>query len=348
MQNISTFFGILLAVISFVYCKQLTNVFTSLDSISLYKGSGDPYSFYKVQLSWSLTSSQNAQTGDKFTLVMPGVAEVRLTGGSGYLQHFDLTAAGFVVGSCNIDQSAWEKDYTKLDCQITSSEVTKYSSLTGTVSYIVVFIGGGTPELISFGTSYTTGENKISFNDGAGNEISNSVRFLPTNFWSYSSEILSRYTMNGTGWLYIILPQNVCQGQRGIRSAQFTLNIDSSVDDMGAIIQSKTGIFYTDSVNPFFLPKSYSNFDHAMYFEYSEDGKKMDVNIPGSVPENSYIWMTTQYEMSASNNAQFSIKYKMHHIRCKVGSYHDQYKTMTFNVVQGSSGGSGSGDGKYN
>lgn len=345
MQNISSFLSVILTLITFVYSKQLTNVFTALNSISKYDGTGDPYSFYTVSLTWALTSSQNAQTGDTFTLVMPGVAEVRLTGGSGYLQHFDLTAEGFVIGSCNIDQSAWAKDYTQLNCQITSSDVSKYSSLTGTVSYIVVFIGGGTPEFTSFANSYTVGKNTISFNDGAGNEISNSVTFSATSYNQYSSDMMSRYTMSGTGWLYIILPKAVCQGQGGIKSAKFSVQINSNSDGIGSIVQSKTGLYSTNSINSFFFPKSYTTLDNSTPV-YSQGGTRMDVSNIGSVPDGSSFWMTTQYDMSVYTDADFSVSYDLSNIKCQYGYYSDQYSTETFHLVKASSGGSGSGDGK--
>lgn len=83
---------VLLVSLVTCYAKLIPNVFTSLGSITLDEGPQNPYGFYNMIAYWELKSSQNPQTGDTFSLNMPGVAEVRITTSEGIVDYFDITA----------------------------------------------------------------------------------------------------------------------------------------------------------------------------------------------------------------------------------------------------------------
>lgn len=165
-----------------------------------------------------------------------------------------------------MDQSGWKKDYTQIDCTITTSDISEYEIFSGSVEFVVVFISGGTIDYMPYASKYTTGSNTISFNDG---KVTGTVDFANTQVSSDAYDVLFRATAEGDDFAYFLAPTDLCYGN-GINSGTFSFQVELPT---GQIDTTRSSGYTTSKLNAFDFPINYQELSGATG-TYSENGTK--------------------------------------------------------------------------
>lgn len=319
--------------ISPTLAKEVSGIFTSLNSISLYTGNGYPFDFYNVNVGWKITSAQNVQTGDTFTLNMPNVFEVRLTSSGSFRNNFDIVLSnGQHIASCNFNQAGGRASSTSINCQVTA-DISDYSTLSGSISFDAVFDGGGRIETTSAASRWTSGTNTITFN----NNLSNTVSFNTPN--TDTSQFLSRYTMKGDVFYYYLAPSDLCYGQ-GIRSGTFTFTVSQGPGgNFGVLNQSLTETYTTNNISPFGYPISYSALNSGSS-SYSNSGRQLTTTFR-SIPAGNRFWFSG-FSAYSYVSGTYTVSYDLE-VTCNNGWSDSDRNTISLQIVQGGTGSYGSG-----
>lgn len=343
VQKMSLSSGILLlwalfsVFITPTLAKTVDGVFNSINSIQIYQGDGYPFDFYKVNVGWKITQSQNVQTGDTFTLNMPNVFEVRLTSANGFLSYFDIVLDnGQHIASCTFDQAGGKASSTSVNCQVTA-DISGYSSLTGTLDFDIIFDGGGRIETTSAASRWTSGQNTITFN----NNLSKTVNFNTPNI--NGAQFISRYTMKNDIFYYYLAPSTLCSGN-GISSGTFTFTVSEGPGgEFGKLTQSLTETYSTNNLSPFGYPKSYSALSGGSSV-YSSNGRVLTRTF-NSIPAGDRFWFSG-FSAYTYLSGTFSVNYDLR-VTCKSGFQDRSTQTLNLKIVAGDSGSGGDGSGKY-
>ncbi len=319
-----------------VYAKQVNGIFTSINSIQLYQGNGYPFDFYKVNVGWKITQSQNLQTGDTFTLNMPNVFEVRLTQNGGFGNYFDIVLDnGQHIASCTFDQAGGRASSTSVNCQLTA-DISNYDTLNGDLDFDIIFDGGGRIETTSAASRWTSGTNTITFN----NNLSNTVSFNTPN--TDPAQFISRYTMKGDVFYYYLAPKNLCYGA-GVRSGTFTFSVSSGPGDFGKLDQSLTETYSTGNISPFGYPKSYSALGGANP-SYSSNGRTFTTTF-NSINSGERFWFSG-FSKYTYISGTYAVSYDLR-VNCNNGWTDESANTINLQIVQGNAGSGGDGTGKF-
>lgn len=331
------FLWTLFSVFTSTLAKEVSGIFTSINSISLYSGNGYPFDFYNVNVGWKITSSQNVQTGDTFTLNMPNVFEVRLTQSGSFRNNFDIVLSnGQHIASCNFDQAGGRASSTSINCQVTA-DISDYSTLSGSISFDAIFDGGGRIETTSAASRWTSGSNTITFN----NNLSNTVSFSTPN--TDTTQFLSRYTMKGDVFYYYLAPKNLCNGG-AIQSGTFQFTVSQGPGgSFGVLNQSLTETYTTNNISPFGYPKSYSTLNGASS-SYANNGRQLNTNF-GYIPAGNRFWFSG-FSAYSYVSGTYSVNYDLE-VRCASGWTDSDYQTINLQIVQGDTGSNGSGAREY-
>lgn len=218
---------------------------------------------------------------------MPGVAEIQITTPQGTVDNFDIKAQDTVVGKCNANQSELKRDYTRLNCTITASDISEYQSFSGYVEFVVIVIGGGTVDYIPYGSKGTTGENALSFYDG---EVTGTVKFDNTQVFPCDYALLFRETTAGYRYIYFLAPIAI-YNQKEIRLGTFYISVDFPTG--GVLDTTRTSGYTTSKINKFEFSMDYQELSGASE-RYSNGGTKYTVNF-GKISSSEYFWINSFY-----------------------------------------------------
>lgn len=324
----------------FASAKLLSNVFTKLGSITSTSPSNsphikEPYSYWKAQLSWEITESMNANTGDTFQLSMPGVAHVI---GS----YFDIKlTSGATFASCSTTNTyIYSGTTTVVNCEITL-DMSKYVTLSGTLTLPIVFLGGGREYLTTLASRWNVGSNVVTFN---GN-LKSSVTFVKNTVDATDPFQETSQNKYGDVFYYYLSPKKMCAGQ-GVKKATFTFTVVTSISGSGIIAQARTERHSSaqDAISPFYFPTAFSSLTIASQ-GYSNNGRTYTVTWT-SMAANRRFWFSTFY--SASNDLitkGYSVDTTMT-ATCQDGTAYKRDTSISFHLVSidGDSDGSGEGE----
>lgn len=329
----------IVTLITSCYAKFISDVFTSLGAITYASDVHDPYGFYNMVVYWKLTAAQNPQTGDTFQLVMPDVAEIRITENKQFVDNLDIIANGRVIASCNVYQSLWETNETKLICTITANEITDFKALQGNIQFLVVFFGGGTIKQMSYGSKFTVGANKVSFNDG---QLTGTVNFINTKVPVSSFKSLTRNSMGSDSLYYFLAPQNLC-GTSSIKSGSFLFEIQSKAGSL-PMDPARTGLYFTASLNDFDYPITYGK-PAGLSAGFSNLKNTYRATF-GTLNHNQYLWFTTFHQSTFIIKGDVTFNIEISGV-CKDGLPFKHQNYVYPHTLNGQTSGSGSGISEY-
>lgn len=320
--------------------KQLSNVFTSITSVTLNSEGNraphlrGPYSFWTVNLTWQVTEAMNAQTGDTFQLSMPGVEKVKT--------YFNMKLTnGKVFASCSTDDShILNGTPVIVSCQITI-DMSLYSTLSGTLSIPITFIGGGRTNLVSFAKQWKNGVNAITFN---GN-LKSSVTFSAPNVLPSEPYDIQRPDTRDRIFHYYLSPRDMCNG-RGVKGGRFVFTVQTNLNGAGILDQSQTEYHVSSyaNLNAFLYPTAYGDLS-VLTHGYSNNGRTFTMTF-GQIAAGKRIWFSTFFSSTtAFKESKFSVFSDLR-VTCLGGRLQNMPNTISYNRVQFSVDSNGNG-GKY-
>jgi hypothetical protein len=220
--------GALLA--SYAAAKQLTDVFTSINSLAVdgTGPSGNPFPRFDCNVSWVL-NPEIAQIGDTFTLDMHDVFTVYRTATSDpnnnlYINTpFDLTANGVQIATCNFYGGGPLSLDSQIQCQVIA-DLFRYSAIDGTLEFSGIFNTGVTAETLAAANYWQVGNNTITFNGNLSIQVNLPIALsFPGTADAHLWDGLWFPTQQQNLTFFSYSPLQLCGGQ-GIQSGSFTFS----------------------------------------------------------------------------------------------------------------------------
>lgn len=255
LRNFSSFAGAFLVCLlaRLAFAKQADEIFNSFNSIQLQSGNGYPMDLYRVVIGWSIDPSMEIGTGDKFSLDMPYVYEIRhvnSTQQENFGQSFDIYLnVDANIASCSFVQAGGRANSSKINCQIIR-DISSFGAISGELTFDIMFDAGGRIENTATAAHWVQGINAVTFN---GN-LTNSVDFAQPDINNTNAQ--AWYTMKNDLFAYYLSPTSVCSSSAGILGGTFKFNIQSNGVPSFAypLNLGLTEIFIASEVSPFGFP----------------------------------------------------------------------------------------------
>ncbi|ODV73910.1 uncharacterized protein CYBJADRAFT_184333 [Cyberlindnera jadinii NRRL Y-1542] len=318
--------------------KEIEGVFTSIKSISLLSQTTNdkgPFNFYTVEMGWSL-DAQTAETGDYFLLTMPYVFEVRITDEETLVDYFDiLFNGGQTLASCDVDQAAGKSLETMIQCEITAN-LEDLDTLTGTVSFVVVFDGGCRTATIEAGSHWVSGTNTVYFNGNLQGKVDLGKIETGRMDLTETAQSVARAISGGESLMYYS-PQLFCSNAGGVSSGTITLTLTGA-----PFVDGTSELYYSDEMSPYLYPVYASEIPSTQLT--SSSSKTLEYAF-GAISNKARLWWSTFIDSSVS--AEFNIEVDVKVTCSKKRQYNFETESArlkeTYTLVHGTAGGSGSG-----
>ncbi|KAA8904048.1 hypothetical protein DIURU_002000 [Diutina rugosa] len=284
---------VLAALVSLTSAKEVSGVFTSLDSVKFEPGANYLYdtpnsASWKATVSWKIEGSKYS-AGDTFTLNMPGVKRFIMDE-----TEVDLKVGSSTYAKCKPFNGLNIVAFSQLQCTMTDT-VTSSTVAYGQASFPVAFCNGGSSGNVDLECAklWHKGSNTITFEDGKPLTTTANFEAAP-----YDSRLVySRSTSVDQPQAANFLRGGVCeQGYRSGTIGMIVNNIDCSNVDFG----------FSNDLNDWSYPKSETEqFPHQISCSRTQVTVSYQ-NVPkGYVP---YIVVKTSY--ANSDRVQYINRYQ--------------------------------------
>lgn len=322
--------------------KEIEGVFTSINSISLLSQTTNdkgPFNFYTVEMGWSL-DPQTAETGDYFLLTMPYVFEVRITDEETLVDYFDiLFNGGQTLASCDVDQAAGKSLETVIQCEITAN-LEDLDTLTGTVSFVVVFDGGCRTATIEAGSHWVSGTNTVYFNGNLQGKVDlGKITSRNTDLTQYAQDV-SRAISDGDSLLYYS-PQVFCSNAGGVSSGTINLTLTDA-----PFVDGTSELYYSDEMSPYLYPVYASEIPST---QLTSSSSTTLVYAFGAISNKARLWWSTFIDTAVSTRYIIEVGVTVTCSSKNQGPIKTETASLkrSYSLVHGTAGGSGSGGRKY-
>lgn len=252
LRNFSSFAGAFLVCLlaRLAFAKQADEIFSSFNSIQLQSGNGYPMDLYRVVIGWSIDPSMEIGTGDKFSLDMPYVYEIRhvnSTQQENFGQSFDIYLnVDANIASCSFVQAGGRANSSKINCQIIR-DISSFGAISGELTFDIMFDAGGRIENTATAAHWVQGINEVTFN---GN-LTNAVDFAQPDI--NNTNVQAWYTMKNDLFAYYLSPTSVCSSSAGILGGTLEFSITANYITV-PLNFDLTEIFIASEVSPFGFP----------------------------------------------------------------------------------------------
>lgn len=338
MMRITIHRILILLLSSFVaLCKDVDGVFTAISSIqklstvSVANMGAGPQGFYAVVMEWAVDSTM-AQTGDSFYLRMPYVSQVRILEDDMLTNSFDiLLEDGQTFASCEVDQAGLRSLETVISCEMTV-DINSYESLSGTLSFTIVFEGGLRLETAAASSHWEVGTNTVTFNGDLTKEVQFEAAIPDI------SIAVVRINMRGDTLFYFTPEPYMCSGGG---ASNGSLQIRTTELNY-PIIEEDIQLYYTRGLTELGYPKDFQALEISSS-ELSPNKTVLDLTY-GAVPAGTRIWVSGFHTSIGGNYPLYAMVFRVN-LECTNPDVEDSSIGLTVSVSPRSDSPSGDGGG---
>lgn len=283
----------------FVSSKEVSGVFTSIDSIVPASSSGyGPFDFNTVKVSWTIDTSK-IDTGDTFSLNMPYIFEVRITNADNSLTNFfDIkNDDGTTLASCNVDQAGGRSLETSINCQVTA-DLTDFTTFSGSLQFVMIGDGGGLPLTIPAAEHWTAGVNQLVFNGDLTHDIT---------FKQPGMRTLGRVTMRGDVFHYYMPKEELCP-LSGIKNGTLGVIVKSQSLPINT---ADSNMYYTNTFSPYDFPLEANTIPDTTS-QYTSSANRLDYSF-GAVPVGGQIYWSGFVDNVAQEYSSYEVMFSLNY-----------------------------------